>query len=345
MRRLFISGVSLLIAGAAVFFGAALHATDARAQGVPSKKEMSEIIYLQLRHRSLISKGAPPFHMVANIRYVFGGTTKTGSYELYWAAPDRFREEFHLEKLNETDIAVDGKRYIVRDTKFMTYHLWWIRSLLELPSKPLWALPEEKHSIRSIKPMDTNQLAVKLNYNSGEITVGVNAADNKIISEEVIMGESKPKPTTLTDDYVDFGPARYPKHVLRTWSQETFEIIVSKLEPANSFADDIFAIPRDAAANDWCADPAVSNAPFSFSKFTDVTGLSFPDENIWNVPVDRIVAPNGHIEKKAYLLPSGAAKEIEPAGKSKGQSTFFGIVKCSGKPVEYEYVATDPLLP
>jgi hypothetical protein len=338
MRRLFIA-IAILLAACGPAF------PQKAVQAIPSKKELSEIINQQLSHRSLIAKDAPPFHLVANIRYVLGETTKTGSYDLYWAAPDRFHEEFVLEKLTETDVAVDGKRYIVRDTKFMTYHLWWVRSLLDLPSKPLWATPEERLSVRSIKPTAANQLSVKLSNNNREITVGVNAADNRIISEEVIMGEWKPKPTTLTDEYVDFGTTRYPKHVVRTWAQETFEISVTKLEPANSLAEAIFAIPTDAATSDWCADPAVSNAPFSFTKFTAVTGLSFPDANIWNVPVDRIVAANGHIEKKAYLLPNGAAKEIEPAGKSKGQSTFFGIVKCSGKPIEYEYVATDPLLP
>src|SRR5277367_3639751 len=107
MRRLFIAKAGVLAWVSAVLLagcGAAFSQTA--VQPIPSKKEMSEMIHEAESHRYLTTKDAAPFHLLADFRYTYGSVTKTGTYELLWSAPERFREEFRLgDDIGETDLA------------------------------------------------------------------------------------------------------------------------------------------------------------------------------------------------------------------------------------------------
>ena len=84
----------------------------ARAQNVPSKKEAKELLRKAAADSELRGSGAAPFHLLANFKYTLDNNTVDGMYELFWAAPDKYREYFKMGDVVETDIAAGNKLYV-----------------------------------------------------------------------------------------------------------------------------------------------------------------------------------------------------------------------------------------
>src|ERR1700739_3916973 len=82
-----------------------LNTTTVQAQSLPSKKEATVLLQKAMDMAMLKAEGAP-FHLVAKIHYEAYSRTSDGTYELLWSAPDRFREEFRLDTLGETDVVI-----------------------------------------------------------------------------------------------------------------------------------------------------------------------------------------------------------------------------------------------
>ena len=87
------------------------------AQNVPSKKEAKELLRKAAADSELRGSGAAPFHLLANFKYTLDNNTVDGMYELFWAAPDKYREYFKMGDVVETDIAAGNKLYVERSTK------------------------------------------------------------------------------------------------------------------------------------------------------------------------------------------------------------------------------------
>ena len=89
-----------------------------------------------------------PFHLVAKIHYEASFRTSGGTYELLWSAPDRFREEFRLDTLGETDVVIGDKRYVLRTGPALQLGLWRLRYLL---NSPLAVLAEPKLQVSKVR--------------------------------------------------------------------------------------------------------------------------------------------------------------------------------------------------
>src|ERR1700704_5788793 len=101
-------------------------------QALPSKTQANELLQRTIKSQDLQLAG-PPFHLVAHVRYNFGGKTSDGAYEILWAAPNRFRETFQLEKMTEIDVALGDKIYIYRNTPTLTPHFLHLRNFVHQP--------------------------------------------------------------------------------------------------------------------------------------------------------------------------------------------------------------------
>jgi hypothetical protein len=111
----------------------AVGARPAGAQALPSKKVAAQTLDTAANRPSLTSPGAPPFHLLAEIDYKFGNTTYDGTYEVYWVAQDRYREEFRLGPINSDYVALHDKLYVARAIPALTYPQWRVRLLSGLP--------------------------------------------------------------------------------------------------------------------------------------------------------------------------------------------------------------------
>jgi hypothetical protein len=103
------------------------------AQSLPSKKEMAEIIDHAMTELTLGQTGAPPFHLVARLRYKGSAGAMDGSYELLWASRDEYREIFQLGTATRTELALKNKIYVTRNTPLITYQQRGFRTLMNLP--------------------------------------------------------------------------------------------------------------------------------------------------------------------------------------------------------------------
>ena len=80
-----------------------LSSVPALAQSLPDKNEVREWIKKAQEASDLRSPGAP-YHLVAKIRYAIGDKTMDGTYEILWVAADRYRVEFRMGDIGETDL-------------------------------------------------------------------------------------------------------------------------------------------------------------------------------------------------------------------------------------------------
>jgi len=136
MRRFFILTVPLSLAILA--FGQ----QPPDPQSLPSKKDAVDLIKKVETQTRLTAAGRSPFRLVAKLRWTSGANSSDGTYEVLWAAPGRFREEFRLGPINETDVALGDKLYILRSNGVVTYPLWRVRMLSGLPDMVEVASPQ-----------------------------------------------------------------------------------------------------------------------------------------------------------------------------------------------------------
>jgi len=104
------------------------------AQSLPSKREAVILLQKAGEQTLLAVPGRPSFHIVAKLHHVVGTNSFEGSYELLWATPERFREEFRLGDAGETDVALEDKIYVLRNTPTPIDTLFLIRALTGLPN-------------------------------------------------------------------------------------------------------------------------------------------------------------------------------------------------------------------
>jgi hypothetical protein len=337
MRRRYIPKAISLVMVAALSYGIAFLSAGAHTQSTLSKRDIGDLIYDQLRNRRLTERGSPPFHVLASIRYTVGSTTSDGTYELLWADRNRFREEFRLGQLFETDVAMDGKRYVARNTVVVTYPLWWIRSLMSLPLKPVWAAAEKKRAVRSTHQISPDLMSVKLDGAPDELTVTVDLARKEVVSEEIKRNETDNKTSGLFDKFTDFGSTHYPMHVLAAQQQETVEVTVSKIEAADSFADTVFMPPANATAHDWCADPDIGKSPPGDSAGPIMFLPIVTSKEELDGAQYFLIGIDGRIEELHRLFADGSSKKFALDAKYTARP-LFQVHECDGKPIEYETV-------
>jgi hypothetical protein len=340
MRQLSIAGAVLMAAGTTALLGVAFLATTSRAQGIPSKKVMSELIYEAHTHRYLTTKDAQPFRLVANFRYVYGGVTKTGTYELLWANPERYREGFRLgNDVGETDLTTDGKLYVYRNTKFIEYPLWKLRGLLALPDSLPRAKYVVQHPVKSIQQVAPNVLLVKIDDGESKHFVRTDLTGNEILSDETTFEEKKQMESLALDEFVDFGAVHYASHILCSSNDDTMEVNISKVEQVGTFADSVFAPLADATVQDWCSAPSIKIFPLSQLKAPYIVlAPSVDPEKLMGTYYYEFAA-DGRLDKVAKLYPDGTATELKVNEKARALRPF-PLKTCAGKPIPYSFVSS-----
>lgn len=91
------------------------------AQSLPSKKQASDLLATAEKTTTLTAPGDAKFHYIARFYYVAGSFSADGTYEVLWAAPDRFRQEFRLGKLMGSVVVSKGEVYDSRNTPAVLY--------------------------------------------------------------------------------------------------------------------------------------------------------------------------------------------------------------------------------
>lgn len=87
---------------------------------------------------NLWKAGTPPYHLSAVVHLELGRQKFAGRYDLWWAAPDKYREGFLMPArggtIVETDLALGNKIYVLRNTPTLSIPLWELRRAMRAVS-------------------------------------------------------------------------------------------------------------------------------------------------------------------------------------------------------------------
>jgi len=317
----------------------ALAAVPLAAQTLPSKKDAADMVAKAAGRMALTGAGAAPLHAVAKIKYTVGSASFDGSYELMWASPDRYREEFRLGPLMATYVAAQDKLYIRRNSPTLTYMQWRVRQLMRFPVDESVAGKVDVGKVYTAKKNSEEVVCAELKSSGKGNAQCFSPASGAIVSWDDKVVHEKPRVGLSEDNFTDFGALRVAGHIVSTIDDETLEIHMDKLEAVNHFDDATFAAPDGATAHDWCAKPEVRVlAPdptiFSFSILSGSYQGDVPAEVIITNVYLR-AGPDGHAQKLAAIHRDGSATDLTDRKQLQKQ---FPIHACAGKPVEYEQI-------
>ena len=305
--------------------------TTVQAQSLPSRKAAAALIQRSMDTTMLKVEGVP-FHLVAKIHYEAYSRTSDGTYELLWSAPDRFREEFRLDTLGETDVVSGDKRYVLRTGPALELAPWRIRNLL---NSPLAALAESKLQVSRIwsSPGGNAEFCVSVGTAFIEKQACFDSASSTVVSVKVASRKNSNIEMTL-DDFVAVGQKRYPRHQLSHMGPETLEVKVANVEQASQFAESAFLPPTGATVFHWCPD-AVASGSYS-------TRVSSPVD-AKNLAYYLLIGRDGLVVKSIPLLVPN--QQTEKQATRWLQKARFPIMVCHGEAIEYERIYEEFAIP
>ena len=326
-----------VLAFAAGFCSLALTALPCFAQALPSNEQAADILEKARIRMQLAGPNAVPFHLFATVHYTVGKTSLDGTYEILWAAPDRYREEFRLGTMSATYLAIEDKLYVLRNTPTFTYPHRRVRDLVGVVQRG----PANEVPVRVAKvymdPGGAEGVACTELKGSGKHTECFDLKTGNLVSVRQLFSSGHADFTQ--DNFEAIGEARFPAHIVSTLADETLELRVEKLEPVPQFAEGVFQPPAQAIARDWCAQPVIGkdngDPILGWIMADDLAHLRMPG-NFQFHGYYADVAPDGHPERVARIFRDGSAAGIAPAALPQGR---FPKHTCNGKPVAYETMA------
>jgi len=317
----------------------ALAPLPSAAQSLPSKKEAAEILDKAGSRMVLARPGAPPFHLIARLRYQIDKMSVDGTYEILWASASQYREEFRLGQLSATDVALGDKLYILRNTPTLTYPQWRVRMLTGLPKRGDAPSNAPVAKVYASKDDPQHLVCARLDLPHEGVTKCFAKDTGELMSIQTKADEISF--SSVSDDFMEFGDVRYPRHVLSTMADNILEVHLDKLAAVARFADEVFKPPEGSTAHDWCPQPETRNQQGEgFVSWLAKTGVIGPPssgfDGFHGYYYYTEVAPDGRIERVAAISPDGSSKDLPTKTAS---DVRFPVLSCAGKSIEYEIIS------
>jgi hypothetical protein len=316
------------------------------AQALPTKKEAALLLQQAAQATNLSTSDTPPFHLVAVVHYEIGGESADGKYELLSASPDRFREDFRVGSIAETDVALGDKLYIMRNTPTMTLPLWSVRksivsskyfiSGLEPKVKRVYSAPDGKNQacVDSSTQFVRRQTCFDLATHKA-VSFNANAMSSDSVSMSPVR-ELKNLSVIELGDFVDMSAKRYPLRIHRQEMDEKIDLKIEKLEQVKSFGDGVFTLTPGANELEWCSKPETKGAIDKPHTVPRVTMEAPGNRFAYYV----LVGSDGRVEKWAPLRSGGSF--LDDWMKDWLKDARFPVSVCGGKSIEYETVVSPP---
>jgi hypothetical protein len=338
----------ILAAGTAILLSAL--SASASHQKLPSRKQAELMLQQSADALNLWEAGTPPYHLSAEVHLEIGGRGFDGNYDVWWAAPDKFREGFLMPAqggaIAEIDVARGDKFYVLRNTPTLSIPVWETQNALRDVLRRIHET--EKSSIRSIHwHSGRQQMCIGTGVAvAPEITSYCFDATGKLVSVDM-----KPNEETTPAPLIDAmektwvwrlnqftglaGGKRFPHHIEVSQYGLSLTIIVKALEATSHFASETFEPPAHATVFPWCSDPTTR-----FSKHLD------------EMPIPRTRAPGIYIAYYVYVQPDGRVSKVVPVS-SGGDAIDNGMEDwlrkhpyatrtCGDQPIPWESILVLP---
>lgn len=342
-----------LLVGAGLLSLAAL---PAASQSLPSKKEAAVVLQKAADATDLRAPDTPPFHLVAHVHHESAGYRADGVYELLWASPDRYRENFTMQvgqdTIAESDVAWTDKFYTARNTPVESLSLWRVRRTVR--SIHRFFFGGDKAKVRRVysatgagkmlicfdAPLSNEDQKSRTCFDPSTLK----AVSLSLKTEPPPLSWPGPTRAAVADsevqaefsDFTDVGEKRYPRHINLREFGDAVEVRVDVLDRVAEFGSNVFVPSPESVARDWCSEP-VTKGIRSYPLVPPVT-MSPP---LRLIAYYVLVGRGGRVEKSAPLHP--AIKGVDSQVESWLASVRYPVDLCNGKPIEYEIVIQPPL--
>lgn len=310
--------------------------------------------------RADIGRGWPKsYSFLAQVRYELDGKTSQGTFEIRWAAEDRFRLDLKLGEVLAAEMALADRYYFVRskpnEANLPAIERFLIADLVFHPLKELIASGGKVSRVWLQTGVEGNQICVEMSgderYAKEEC---FDAKTQKIVSariQDMSKFASDPTATVLEEtDFIDVGKLRYPKKMKMQFLAGNAQIEVEKFEETEEFDENTFVPPQGAVSREWCSKPQITMAekPGMPAAQMGSTGKAIPE---MVPPIFRGPRAEDHVfSNYRYILvgPDGAAEIATPlmsiVNGRPGRPVFlrgetYPVHSCNGKGIEYEMIS------
>jgi hypothetical protein len=286
--------------------------------------------------------------MLVRVHYEVSGQTQDGTYEIFWAGTQHYREVFKLGSEQEIDVAVGDKMYTTRSSVAVTLPLRNVRDLVKSPMPGYLMVDYDVASVADEQVEGQARQCIHLrkldaNTNQQGTAQICFEPDSKQIASINAQGNflNVPSDVKLTA-FKTLGVKRYPTHMTTIVATENMppaniEANVETLENVTKFDDDPFTPPAGAAVRDWCS--TLAAAP----SLEDYDQPSFPQEELKNLSEFFVmVGADGRV-MQAEPVRAAADPEGEQKIATWIKTARFPIQNCGVTPVEYETFYTPKL--
>lgn len=341
MKQIYGAGVILLFCVTTVF---------AAHQKLPSKKEAEMMLQQVSDAANLWEPGTPPYHLSAAVHLELGGSKFDGRYDLWWAAPDKYREGFMMPvqggMIAETDLALIDKFYVLRNTPTLSIPLFEARTVLH--GGAWWTGEGQTRKVWSIF-RDTGNDSCIDSYTGSEALLTEACFD---AAGEVVSVGAKPNaqgPAAIDaleiwmwrlGQFTDFANSkRFPYEIEARQYYLAIAISVKSLDTISRFDDDTFEPPAHAMALPWCSDPTIGRDSEHAKHFSEK-------------PYVEVQPPGSYAAYYIYVEPDGRVSEAAPV-RSGGDANDkrmenwlrkypYATRSCGGQPVPWESIELLP---
>lgn len=335
-----------LLSALLFFTLAQLTASGACAQSLPTKKEAEALLQRAAEATDFQASDTPPFHLVAQVHYEIGGHPFDGSYELFWASPDRHRENFSMGTMMETEVALGDKLYVLRNTTTMTLPFWSIRLALRSPRHLLYGTKPNVDRVYSSQVRGENRTCVDSSDESLVREICFDPVSNQIVflSHKLpVCSHCENLPKSLRDsfglemsEFLSLGTKLFPRRIIRNDFDLRIDLETKTIEQAISFAQDVFTPPVGAESRDWCSKPDTKGKlSWTFGPLVKVN----PPGSI--VAYYVLVGRDGKVEKSIPLRSGGIS--VDERLNQWFRGSRFPVLSCGNKAIEYETVQYAPI--
>lgn len=344
MRRSHATGVVLFFCATTVF---------AAHPKLPSKKQAETMLQQASEAVNLWAPGTPPYHLSADIQLKLGGKKFNGTYDLWWAAPDKYREGLLMPAeggtIAETDLALGDKFYVLRNTPTLSIPLWELRKALRSVPGIVYG-PKNSEISRVYWDKRAQEVCVdKGLYAFVYESFVYESCFDKVSGSLQTFRREAASPwggPAQTDkdmqgfeaaDFTDFPVGkRFPREINTQLFDMKLQVTIRGLNADSRFDRDTFQPPPHSKVWDWCPNP--------------VRGAE-PTESL-NIPIAEVKPPGRYIGYYINVAPNGRVNEVIPV-RSDGKrvdhrmeqwlrENRYAILSCHGHAISWEGIVYAP---
>ncbi len=347
MKRIIPIAALIIVAACCCAALAAVHARAVDARTKQSKetwlRPSEESVQIAEKARNMVSlTSIGPVEIQAAVRTLLpNGKTKTGTYMLDWAAPDRFCERIHFDGSDAVTVASSGTLYRMRDPKsapLITLRIEEMMNPGELvalfvrdEAQEASALSSSKNSSGS-NPSDesspTNDKNTLVLTGSGEGTLWIDRRQGW--PSEMFLHRTANGEAIKFDRYKELGSGfiAFQRRYLVS-DRPVMEADVVDASPISSFPAGTFDPPPNAEKLDWCSDEIPAELQ-PLKAPLPVTVQDFESPEI----LDAFVNADGTLSR--MLIVGTGGQEADTAIQKLATLIRFTPATCGGKPVASE---------